>query len=111
MKNYLIKNIFESIIVVQLMGVAVLLSLSNGCAAIQGMGDFDFQTAKATFEAALVKAEEINNTVAELNIGGDGDSVVTWILAVALSSLAAAGYYPMIGRKLRLKKEAKVNGD
>ena len=56
-------------------------------------------------EASVARIEELN---AELNIGGEGDSVISWILAVGiiLISVPSGGlFYQLVLRPRRLRRD------
>lgn len=79
------------LIVVTWLGVLLVIwlvaTIPYGCATLQDVGEV---------RTAVVDLEQ---RIGEINIGGDGDSVTSWILAAGAGG--AALFYPLAWRPVR----------
>lgn len=80
------------------LGVLILVGLlilwwSCGCA-----------TPQLAAEVERLRAE-VNGIKTDVRIGGDGDTITTWILAAGC--VAAAAFYPIVVRPLRRRLQRK----
>jgi len=79
----------------------ILACIISGCATLR-LAD-DVGEVRTSLIAAEQRIGEVDARIGEINIGGGGDNLTTWILAAG-----AALYYPMVGRRLRKRWEKGV---
>ncbi len=91
-----------------------------GCASLGGPSfeNFDAEKIRALYEQSLLKVEAINLALAsvdDLNVGGNGDSVISWILGAGIVAVGIASThlgakrYETVLRPRRIAKQQTEN--
>lgn len=86
------------LLVVIIWALIVLACIVTGCATLR-LAD-DVGEVRTSLLAAEQRIGEIDARIGEINIGGGGDNLTTWILAAG-----AAGFYPLAWRPTRKWRE------